>query len=556
MPDVQPLANYSANPTGIGAAVFDPVKNPLDVELENLKSGDEGYQQALKVAADRKAKSAAALSDLSPNLNGILDSDAPYFQGESQKLFQLAQQGVKSGKSLDDVSNPMYWQMQQAKNKLYSEVQASVNQKQNLAEIYKRFDPTKHDADYFDQYIAKYRTQANPTLRSQMDIEGALRSTPPNVLKQLDDEIGKVKDSEQLVGDTKLPTGRFATVYNKGADQEKVESIVNEVYSNPKNRLGLQQLWESATPAQKSAASLSAAVETQQNKAQGINSAGDPMKYLLMSQGKQRAGQQQKEYKNVAQDASIISAAKYDREHPSDDNTWKKRYGLATGNPDAYDKELPVTSLLANAIPSSIPTFGGNINATAQPEHYSDYDAGTSIGNFAMDVPKVEQGQVVNDASGEPIMTKVMGVPNTIVAHRTFDGKPYIQTTQSRYAYSRDSKKDMNDIPDEEFLNNKGAWFPESAATPRQIINAKTDKEKEELRKQHNDFVERQNAWDASGGVDANKAAGGSATKKAATPKTGAYTNLTKVTDAKGKQFTVGFKGDDWYNVETGEIYK
>lgn len=522
------LPYQDSNPSGIGNTQYGNAVDLLALQKDNNAANTTAVDDVVKNRTAKAKENSTFLAGLHPNYDGIMPEDTPYFQKQGQELLDLAAKAVQYG-DIKNPSNPYYWQVQEKLNSLNSGINMSKGQNKELVTYSKDWltQPEKYDESTKGN-IANWRVSGNPFLRNEHgDASGLFKMSPPSVFAELDKRIEKLKPQEELIGDKKLGTGRYGTEYNKGVRPEQATAIGEELYNNPTYQKDLPNIWKSLSPAQQSAYNLDAAIETQKNQAQGISSTGDPLKYMIVDVAKKRAGPLQKELKNVSFDPALTYQSKYALEHPSDDDSWQKRYGLSTGDSRFYDTEIPNV-----ATATSTPENKGVVNIQAKPDYYSNFDAGTNAGNFAIDVPKIEDGKVVNDANGNPIMTKVMGIPNYVIAHRTFDGVPYIQTTESQQNYATKNNSQIQDVSASSFLNNKDAWLPETPQTPRQILNAKTGKEREDFIKQHNDFLKRKDAVDEYGNIDAKKAAGvQSVTKPTTTTKTYVDATGNKVKD-------------------------
>lgn len=552
MADSFNLPYQDSNPSGIGNTQYGNAVDLLALQKDNNAANTAAVDEVVKTRANKAKENASFLAGLHPDYDGIMPEDTPYFQKESQKLLDLGAKAVGTGKQLNDPANPYYWQIQEQQNKILAATEMSKGQNKELVTYSKDWltQPEKYD-ESTKANVSSWRTSANPFIRDlHGDASGLFKISPPSVFAELDKRIEKLKPQEELVGDKKLATGRYGTEYNKGVRPEQATAIGEELYHNPSYQKDLPNIWKSLSPSQQAAYNMDAAIETQQNQAKGINSTGDPLKYMIVDVAKKRAGGLQKELKNVSFDPAVYAGAKYALEHPSDDDSWQKRYGLSTGDKRFYDTEIPniQTGLTTSAQPgtTNIPTLGGNITVKpSEPDMYSNYDAGTPIGFYSIDVPKVKDGAIVTDEDGKTVMTKIMGIPNSIIDHRTFNGVPYIRTEESMQNYAVKKGKQVSDLSPTELLNDKEAWVPETAQTPRQILNAKTGKEREDFIKQHNDFLNRKSAVDENGNINAKKAAGIQEITKPATT----YT-------IKGKKYTLKQLTDLGYTESQVEQYK
>ena len=510
MPEATPLPDYSANPSGIGAAVFQPVKSPLDVELENLKGEDDAYASALQIAAKRKAQSAKALSDLSPDLNGILDSDSPYFQKGANDILALAQKGVSTGKALDDPSNPYYWQIKQAQNNLNSDVQASKNQKQQLATIWQRFDPTKHDADYFDKSIANWRSQATPTLRSQLNLEQALKTKAPDVINLLRGEIAKVPIQETDLGEMRFPSGATGIKGEKGRDPKVAEETGRASFNDPVNSVAWQTAFDNLPEHEKMPYKLSAAAKTVQNQLAGINSQGIPAQEYAADLGKKFAGGKEIIYKGHSFDPLRIELQKEHHEESVPDKRWQLLYRQAAGDPTAFDIDQSAGGLSSTEqqgganipVPGTGQIFTAPTNAKLSLENSGDY-----IGQFLARAPKMYQGAPQKDDAGNVVYDNPKPVSNYHYATKIVDGKPYVINSESLYNYGLKNNIDINQSDWNKYYTDPEAWQPMTVGYVKKFESGQSGKERIENQESHNRYLRQTNALE-QGKVNVSKAAG------------------------------------------------
>lgn len=182
--------SQGSNPSGVGAYIFSPTVDPLTVHLHNLGEFEQNMRERRAEQREKIKVGAAAISDLDPKVEGIMDTDAQYFQEQGLQLRDLKAKMYGAGL---DYTNPMftdaYTKAQYREKAIETDVQASAMHKAVVIAAVKDLNdnPDKYDLDASTKNIAMFRA-APFAMRKNFNIANLLVPAK-NV-----DVMGAIKD--------------------------------------------------------------------------------------------------------------------------------------------------------------------------------------------------------------------------------------------------------------------------------------------------------------------------------------------------------------------------
>lgn len=423
--------NAGDNPSGVGAVMFDRTIDPLALHLQNLKSTDDAY---LRRKAEQKAQLAQGykmLSDLDPDVNGIMDSDLNYFQDRASKMQEFDVSALQSG------VNPNNPQFRDAYNKkrvlaksLELDAQASKAQKEMLFKYMQEAsaNPDKYDLEKTTRNIANFR--ASPfEMRKNFDIGKMLVPKQSSLLELSKNKVLKdvpLDETSQTIIDK--TSGGFQVESTKTYTPQHINGLAQAGY------LGDNDVAE--------------AVNTDFEKLDGNKKLSYTQQAVAESATAGRTvGPQEvfyREYlKGISPNQNSKSGISYtpwqhaaaNHAHDDkDDEQFVKYVAEAVKNAQGDDPNFWSSEVVQN-IDASTPSA---VNMMKGPVKYTQALNGLPLGSAVIPIPQKDMnGQVVyvKNADGtdstQPVIAKYDNVPNRVLNMKKENGKTYIQTDES-----------------------------------------------------------------------------------------------------------------------------
>lgn len=427
--------NEGVNPSGVGAVIFDQGPDLMTQHLNNLKNYDEGMKQRQAQHQQKLSLGWKMLSDLDPNVNGIMDSDQQYFQQRGAGLQQFQADMLKSGL---DPNNPMYMDAYTKGNNLSKSMEIDVNASKAQKEMLFKYmqeasaHPEKYDLDATNKNIASFRSTPFD-LRRSYDIgkilvpkkSDLLTLSKTNVLKDVPLDIASETIKEPVSGgfqtvQTKTYTpqhiqGLAQAGYLGNGDVTEAVNIDYDKVVDPNKKLSYQQQAE----AESKAAGRTVApqevwyreylkgISPNEQTRSGI--AFSPMQHAWA----QNAFADQDEEESVKYVAEALKNAKGD-----DPQFWETE--VTEGGPNM------VTGTLKNTF-----GFGEPVSTTTK---YTQALNNLPLGKAMIPMPARDNttGEIIyKEGTKDPVIAKYEPVDNRVLNMKKENGKVYIQTDES-----------------------------------------------------------------------------------------------------------------------------
>lgn len=420
--------NAGDNQSGVGAVMFDRTIDPLALHLQNLKSFDDAY---VKRKADQQKQldlNFKMLSDLSPDVKGIMDSDLNYFQDRAAKLQEFDISALKQGANPNNPAfRDAYNQKRNLAQSIELDAQASKAQKEMLFKYMQEVsaNPDKYDLEKTNRNVANFR--ASPfDMRKNFDISKMLVPKQSSLL-----ELSKTK----VLKDVPLDE-TSQTVVDKTSGGFQVESTKNYT---PQHINGLAQAGYLGDN------DVALAVNTDYEKLDGNKQVSYAQQAITESKAAGRTVAPQevfyREYlKGISPNQNSKSGISYTPwQHAAanhayddqDDAQFVKYIAEAVKNAQGDDDSFWSTTV-TEEIDNSTPT---SINMRKGPVKYSQALNTLQLGRAVIPMqakdPITGEPVWADEAKTQPVIEKYDDIPNRVLNMKKENGKAYLQTDES-----------------------------------------------------------------------------------------------------------------------------
>lgn len=429
--------NAGDNPSGIGAVMFDRTIDPLALHLQNLKSFDDAYVKRKAEQQKQVDLGYRMLSDLSPDVKGIMDSDLNYFQDRAAKLQEFDISALKQGANPNNPAfRDAYNQKRNLAQSIELDAQASKAQKEMLFKYMQEVsaNPDKYDLEKTNRNVANFR--ASPfDMRKNFDISKMLVPKQSSLL-----ELSKTK----VLKDVPLDE-TSQTVVDKTSGGFQVEST--KTYT-PQHINGLAQAGYLGDN------DVAEAVNTDYEKLDGNKQVSYAQQAITESKAAGRTVAPQevfyREYlKGISPNQNSKSGISYTPwQHASanhayddqDDAQFVKYVAEAVKNAQGDDDSFWSSQVNEGTDPTKVTGTMSNVFGLNEPTGATTIKYSQALNNLPLGqavVPIQARDQITNDllwadaAKTQPVIAKYDNIPNRVLNMKKEDGKTYLQTDET-----------------------------------------------------------------------------------------------------------------------------
>lgn len=483
---------------GAGAVIFNN-DDLLNLQQKNMEFAAQEQDKSIVLQQQHQKDIQKMAGALNPDLKGI-------FPGDTDAIKQMANGLTAVGVGyLSQKQNPH--SQQDFLNKQTSlELAVNTSKQRNvlLAAAMKEADtnPDKYDLDASKKAMATLAAKPLSHLTGDDFGTPLLVAKPPDLIKTQIEAIKGLTDKPQdSLNQVKTADGRTWNVRTTGKDEKEVEAASLGVYdSNPQ---GVQKVFDNLDKADPS--------QTAGFKVAASLTGGIAAKNWFIDQGKKYGANQKVTYVDGSYgDPQRFEWQKYkDEKEKEIDPTIFKTANILLGRGDANDVVVhPADPLLPDNIS----------NLITDPVKVNTYKAGSSLGVFQGDTPKVVEGKPVpnpnglKDKEGNP--TQFLTTPTTIdnihMLFANFNGEQYAMNTQSLYNYAKKNGLDANDVISnaENYKSNMDAYQKVTGNYLLQFYNGLKGEEGVAQKKLFLSTVKKRDAFNPDGSIDLEKLAG------------------------------------------------